>query len=370
MVLAVLELAACRVEVRLAHRRDHAFLVGQVALHRAHRGIDQQDAIVALRAVVGGRLAVVFLAVVADELDVGVVLQVLAPVARLELSERGVLHRRDRELVHRVHRVERELAAQAGLGILLEELDAHAARIEHEHRFRILRAQLGDFGLVVGLAEARVDLVHDAALEVALEAGEHVLAGGVVRRHQVDVLDALVLHVLAHRFRRLVVLPGGGEEHLVAIRAGKLVRAGVGADHEGARAGHCGRDCEHDVGPDHAGDEVDLVLLQHLLGDLLADIGLDLVVAVDHLGVEAADFALEMVERELDRVLHVLADHALRAGEGRNEADLEFLLREGRRCRANGKCGSGNEAGQPETCSFLHAFLLGKFSLARVPQGV
>ena len=56
----------------------------------------------------------------------------------------------------------------------------------------------------------------------------------------------------------------------------------------------------------------DLVLLQHLVGDLLADVGLELVVAVDHLDVEAADLAAEVVERELDRVLHVLADDARR----------------------------------------------------------
>ena len=57
-----------------------------------------------------------------------------------------------------------------------------------------------------------------------------------------------------------------------------------------------------------AGHEVDLVLLQHLLGELHADLGLELVVAVDHLDGEAAHLAAEVVERELDRILHVLAD--------------------------------------------------------------
>ena len=78
------------------------------------------------------------------------------------------------------------------------------------------------------------------------------------------------------------------------------------------------------------GHEVDLVLLQHLVGELLADVGLDLVVAVDDLGVEAADLAAEVVERELDRVLHVLADDALRARQRGDEADLELLLGERR----------------------------------------
>ena len=33
-----------------------------------------------------------------------------------------------------------------------------------------------------------------------------------------------------------------------------------------------------------------------------------------------------MVERDLHRLLHEFAHHALRAGEGADEADLEFLL--------------------------------------------
>ena len=56
---------------------------------------------------------------------------------------------------------------------------------------------------------------------------------------------------------------------------------------------------------------MDPMLLEHLVGELLADVGLDLVVPVDHLDVEPADLPAEMVERQLDRVLHVLADGAL-----------------------------------------------------------
>src|SRR5437879_4036877 len=62
---------------------------------------------------------------------------------------------------------------------------SHAARIEGEHRFRVLRAQLADLGLVVLLLELGVDLLDDAALVVALEPGDHVLAGLVVRRQDI-----------------------------------------------------------------------------------------------------------------------------------------------------------------------------------------
>ena len=60
--------------------------------------------------------------------------------------------------------------------------------------------------------------------------------------------------------------------------------------------------------------------------------GLLLVVLVDDLDRHAADLAAEMVERELERVAHVVADDRGRAAEGRDKADLDgLLLRQGRR---------------------------------------
>src|SRR5882762_9656912 len=51
VVHVVLVRPACRLVVGLSHRRDHALLVGEVGLDGADRGVDQQDAVVALRAV-------------------------------------------------------------------------------------------------------------------------------------------------------------------------------------------------------------------------------------------------------------------------------------------------------------------------------
>src|SRR6266513_3047650 len=76
--------------------------------------------------------------------------------------------------------------------------------------------------------------------------------------------------------------------------------------------------------------EVNLVFFQHLVRDLLADVGLHLVVAVDHLDLEPRHLAPEVIEGELDRVPHVLADDALRARQRGDEADLHLLLRERR----------------------------------------
>ena len=61
-----------------------------------------------------------------------------------------------------------------------------------------------------------------------------------------------------------------------------------------------------------------------------------LVVLVDDLDRQAADLAAEMIERELERVAHVVADRGDRAAERADEADLDGLLlgERGRRCRA------------------------------------
>ncbi len=187
---------------------------------------------------------------------------------------------------------------------------------------------LGELGreveLVGPLGEVLAD---DLALEGALHAREHVLAGGVVAGHQVEALHALALQVFAHRHRRLVVLPRGREEVLVAEIARDLRRAGIGRDQDRvALVGHRLERGQQHVRPDVARDEVHLVLLDELLGLLLADVGLELVVLVDDLEGLAAHLAAEMLLGEFDRAAHVLADRGLRAGEGADETDLDRAL--------------------------------------------
>src|SRR5437773_7254613 len=101
-VVDVVRVRAARgLVIGFPHRGDHALLILQIALDGADRRVDQHDAVVALRAVERRRFPGVLLPVVADVLLVGGVLQIRAPVARLEVAERGVLHRGQRELVHR-----------------------------------------------------------------------------------------------------------------------------------------------------------------------------------------------------------------------------------------------------------------------------
>src|SRR6266850_4175392 len=89
------------------------------------------------------------------------------------------------------------------------------------------------------------------------------------------------------------------------------------------------------------------------------DVGLLLVVAEDHLGLEAADFPAEMVERDLDRVLHVLADAAGGAGQRGDEADLQLLLRHRRRSDQRQHGGRAREQGGEWS---FHDFLLRKYN--------
>src|SRR5512145_664108 len=122
VVRIVLVRAPRRLVVGPPHGRDHALLVGEVALHRPDRAVDQHDPVVTLGSVEDRRLAEL-LPEVGDVLLIRLVLEIGAPVAGLPLAERRFLHGGERDLVHRIHGIERDLAAQTGLGVLLEELD-------------------------------------------------------------------------------------------------------------------------------------------------------------------------------------------------------------------------------------------------------
>ena len=191
--------------------------------------------------------------------------------------------------------------------------------------------QLG--GEIELVGPARQFLADDLALERGLHAVEHVLAGGVVRAHQERGLDALLVHVGADRGWRLVVVPRGREHVRRALIAGELRRAGIGHHRHGLGIDQRLERGQHHVRPDIADDEIDLVRLDQLLGFLHADFRLDLVVLVDDFDRQPADLAAEMVEAELERIAHVVADRGGRAAERRDEADLDGLLL--RRCLLN-----------------------------------
>ena len=74
-----------------------------------------------------------------------------------------------------------------------------------------------------------------------------------------------------------------------------------------------------------------MVGLDQLVGLLLADFRLEAVVLVDHLNRQPAHLAAYVVERELERVAHVIADGRGRTAERRDKADFDrFLLGYGR----------------------------------------
>ena len=73
------------------------------------------------------------------------------------------------------------------------------------------------------------------------------------------------------------------------------------------------------------GHEIDLVALQHLVGDLAADIRLELVIAVDDLRRQPAGLAAEHRQSEIGGVLHVFADNAGRPAQRRDKADLHVV---------------------------------------------
>ena len=84
-----------------------------------------------------------------------------------------------------------------------------------------------------------------------------------------------------------------------------------------------------------AGDDRHLVLLYELVGLLLADLGPLLVILVDDLDGLAGHLAPQVIERQLDRVAHVVADDGSGTGQRRDVADRDLVLRQ---------CGAGRQA--------------------------
>ena len=124
---------------------------------------------------------------------------------------------------------------------------------------------------------------------------------------------------------QVVVLPGDVEEEGIALLAGVLRGAGVGRDVEGLVLEDGRADGEHDVGEDDAGHEIDLVLLQELVGCLLGDVRILLVVGNQYLSRQIAQLAAEMLDAQLETVADIDAEAGPRAGQGGDEANLDLV---------------------------------------------
>ena len=90
---------------------------------------------------------------------------------------------------------------------MLDELHAETAGIEGEDGAGIARFDLRQLGGEIELRQRRIDFRRDRALIEALQAGDDVLARRVVRRDQIDVLQAFFLQIGAHAFGPVVTLP-------------------------------------------------------------------------------------------------------------------------------------------------------------------
>src|SRR5438874_2562796 len=123
MVVVVFEEPAHRAELGLLERGDQALLVRQIAFDRGDGAIDHRDRIEALRGVERW-VIVVLLAEGGDEFLVARVVEIGRPEADLVIAFSGVADRRQRGFVDRKGGIERNLLAQTGLRVLLDELNA------------------------------------------------------------------------------------------------------------------------------------------------------------------------------------------------------------------------------------------------------
>ena len=165
--------------------------------------------------------------------------------------------------------------------------------------------------------ERRPDLLHDLPallLEHLLEAAERLVAERVVHADERDLAVLRVLDdPLGERMHRLARRPAGAHDVLRRLALGDVV-----GGHDRVRGGNAlavdvGLERVPDVGEEPAGDDVDLVLLDHLARLVERGGRVALVVLDDQLDLAAAHLAPDLVEVELGAVHHVLADLRERA---------------------------------------------------------
>ena len=129
------------------------------------------------------------------------IVQIVRPLGAVLDAQGRVFDRLQQAFVKRKSRSEyRDGLVQARLGVLLEEVDAHAARQKEVDGIGTGGAQGGNFRGVVRLAQLGVYFAADSPLVVALESGQMVFTGRIVGRQQVDFLEPGVGYIFAHHF--------------------------------------------------------------------------------------------------------------------------------------------------------------------------
>ena len=345
------ELATQRGELRLAQRRAELGLARQVAAGGLQADADQLRRVIGLHGVVGGHAAIGFL----ERLHEGLGLRIVE-VLRPDAGDVGALRRVAGGLDHaRVHREawhqHRHGLVQARRGVLLDEVDAGAARMELIDGVGRQRPHPRQLDREVRLVQLGVDLGHHLALVGALEALDGVAPGLVVGRQQRHALVAQL--VGGHATGRVegIVLVRGDEIVLVALLAGEAGRTGVQADVERARLDHARRHRRQHVGEVHAGEQLD-ARLQHAVGRLLGVGRLEAVILDHQLHRHPAQLAAALLDRQVEGVALVLADVAGRRRQRGDEADLD---RFGRMRRAPQRPGQARR----QHCLLDHCFPLG-----------
>ena len=250
----------------------------------------------------------------------------------------------------------------------LRQLAEEAHRVVPGHRgvehLRLGCAHLAEERRVVLVIEGRVhlaDRLGALGFRRRLERRDRAAAHLVVRPEVIHGSVGLFLHHPLGQRRGLHAGLGVDAEH--------VGRALVAGDRVGERHGRGGKACvalsdladgQRRAGVHRAGQEIDLRHLEELLGFLHRDVGVGLLVLVDRLDLAPEDAALvvDLLDRQVDAPLHLLADARVGAGQRRDDADLDRA----RLCECAGGgegCGHGRDDGQ----SFHVCLLVGGAAL-------
>ncbi len=249
----------------------------------------------------------------------------MGPLGTVFHTERRRANRAEQAFVKRESGPEnRDALIQAGLGILLDEIDPHTAGQKEKDGVRLRCAQRCDFSGVIGLAQPGVDLACDIALVVAFKACQMVFPGRVIGSQQVDVFEAGIINILTDNLVKVVVLVRNIEVIFIAALTGKGRRPGVGTDVEDVIANDLRHDREGNIREDDAGHDLNVVPLDEAIGNLLGLARVATVIFDQQFHGNTTEFAVFLGNRQLEPITHLFTKIT---GLGRKRCNHTYLDR-------------------------------------------
>ena len=210
--------------------------------------------------------------------------------------------------------------------VLAHKGDGGTARIKSKNGIGFGITRLGQFRRKVDLTHGCQRLANNRLTQALLHGFQHLPAGLKIQAHEVNLVKPLLLEVAAHGIGKLLVLVAQRKHVFLAAFTRQYIRAGMGHQH-----GDIGLGCSRCHGQRYIGccqpHQDGYVFALHQPGEFRYCRGrICLIVGAANHHVLAAEFAAQMLQRQIKASAHFLTGNAQRPGQRSHDADTNLGL--------------------------------------------